>query len=121
MNREDVLLWLNDHANTAVTVETRIRKGDLDATVVSAAGVLRHWRTAYEHVSETAGLGRDDIMGWYAVGEDAHIDLTDVDPAFATISDLGDLVVELSPGVFLTVVVADESGAQTGAHGSEAQ
>jgi hypothetical protein len=84
----------------SVHVEVLVTKGDLDISVFSAQGELRFWREG--HPEQPAM--REDLIGYYAVGGDARIDLGDLEHVeIRERPDLDHVDVQLAAGVTLVL------------------
>jgi hypothetical protein len=86
MNRDEIMLWLNDRLGRPVTVTLYVVRGGANEDIFSAAGWLRHWSTATddpEVVEWRAGLkgGLDELSAYYYIDEHGNttIDLTGYD------------------------------------------
>jgi len=81
LTRDEALLALNDHLGDEVVVSIATDIGDYAPCVMSAQGVLSHWRASDERFVLEDTMDRDDITGLYDVG-DASIDITELTTAY---------------------------------------
>ena len=86
MNRDEIMLWLNDRLGRPVTVTLYLERNGAAEDLFSAAGTLRHWSTATEDPSVVewrAGIkgGLEELSAHYYVDEHGNtaIDLTRYD------------------------------------------
>lgn len=76
MSRDEAVAWLNDRLDQPFHVSIELEQGDYSVSLLEAEGTLR-WR---QHEPERlAGHSREDLIGYYAVGESAHFDLSDLE------------------------------------------
>jgi hypothetical protein len=119
LTRDEALLVLNDHLGQEVEVTLDSEIGDTTRSVMSATGVLRHWRDDPGAATQT--WAREDLTGLYDVGDASfdvtHLDLADLDrpPGRAGLLTDGDeppygLAFDLGDGVALKVVWGVEPG-----------
>jgi hypothetical protein len=84
LTRDEALLTLNDRLGHQVEVNVQAEApptSDHLAAVMSASGLLRHWREAHPRSAVTwASVPRNDIEGLYHIGA-ASFDVTDLDGA----------------------------------------
>ncbi len=109
VTRDDALLWLNDRLGKSVHVSVVLEKGDLPVTVLEAEGELHHWRES-ETASASAGLPREDLIGWYAVGG-ARFDLSDLEHLHVDVGDDA-IAIELAEDVALEIVEQSRLGTE---------
>jgi len=101
---ESGLLWLNDRIGQSVNASIVFDIGDYSVTILEGEGILEHWSTRHPH---GLGLGpRDDVAGWYCVGE-TRLDVTELGSAEVT-TMFDELMVEFGNGVFLRVLTQEE-------------
>jgi hypothetical protein len=95
--RDELLLWLNDRLGREIEVEIRVERGDLSVTLLQAMGELRHWSEAQvPAVFGALMLGpREDLLGWYTIGEGAGLDVTNIGDVRVDELASGELAVEL--------------------------
>ena len=79
LTRDEALLALNDHCGREVEVTVEAQRGDTTAAVMSAKGLLTHWRND-QRSERWACDAREDLMGLYEVGG-ASFDVTDLHAA----------------------------------------
>jgi hypothetical protein len=96
VSRNDALLWLNDRRGKDVHVAVRVTSA-LPITLLEASGRLRYWQ---EDAPAGAWFGprgerRDDLEGWYIVGESSRFDLTDLDNAVFSVRNAAVLHVDV--------------------------
>jgi hypothetical protein len=85
LDRAGALLWLNDRLGERVNLNVSIDVGDYPASVLSASGVLRHWRQAcasgelrpvHRTILAIGAASEEELSGSYEVGTVA-LDLSD--------------------------------------------
>lgn len=106
MTRDEALLTLNDHSGQSVEVIVQVDQEDsTTAMVMSANGVLRHWRNEPHAAHAWAAHPREDITGLYGIGG-ASFDVTGLRDANLLSVDetLRGLAFKLADAVELTVV-----------------
>jgi hypothetical protein len=80
ISREDAMLWLLDRAGQHVEVAVTVEVGGYSPVLAMAAGVVRHWRDVDPGVARLdPERRREDIAGFYHVGDEGVIDLSDPD------------------------------------------
>lgn len=85
-DRDQALLWLNDHCGQGVTATVGVGVDGVTETLLEVGGVLRHWRQGEqaEAVADLDPTGRrEDIIGVYRIG-DAGLDLSRLPAAAVT-------------------------------------
>jgi hypothetical protein len=88
LTHTELLVWLQDHRGSVVSISFNVECGGYSASVLSASGTLRFWRDSSPDVaasSDQSGLSRVDIVGLFYVGSDDSVSL-----------DLSDLPEELT-------------------------
>jgi hypothetical protein len=107
---DEVLLWMNDRLGKSVQAAVFVRHPRRPyhlVPVFAASGELRFSVEAAPVLAH--GILRDDLIGYYAVG-DAQIDLSDIEYAAARERpEHGQIELSLADGVWLVLVEQDAS------------
>lgn len=121
LTHEATLLWLNDRLGKNVSVSLMIHRGDFSTDLLTAEGVLNHWREGEGEDSYWSVTPRDDISGLYMIGAenglvgaiaDTHLNLTRLGglgvhtrnlPGYAKSTD--ELVIQIADDVELSIIV----------------
>ena len=100
MTRDEALLWLTNRIGKNVWVEVAVKRGDDQVLVLGSRGTLSHWS---EHAPrrQPPVESRDELAGYYAVGAEAHLDLSDLADAEAVRTLEDELVIRLGDDVVL--------------------
>jgi hypothetical protein len=102
---DEVLLWMNDRLGKSVQAAVFVRHPRRPyhlVPVFAASGELRFSVEAAPVLAH--GILRDDLIGYYAVG-DAQIDLSDIEYAAARERpEHGQIEISLADGVWLVLV-----------------
>ncbi len=103
MTRDEALLWLTNRLGKSVLVEVAVKRGDDQVLVLGSRGTLSHWS---EHAPrrQLSVESRDELAGYYAVGAEAHLDLSDLADADAVRTLEDELVIRLGDDVVLHIV-----------------
>jgi hypothetical protein len=103
MTRDEALLWLTNRIGKSVWVEVAVTRGDDQILVLGSRGTLSYWS---EHAPRTQPTveSRDELAGYYAVGAEAHLDLSDLADAEAVRTLEDELVIRLGDDVVLHIV-----------------
>jgi len=89
LSYSEALLWLHDHIGEVTTATVDFDAGDMSHAVASYQGPLAHWsdadRERWAHAGEdeepaVLSRPRDDLAGWYRIG-DATVDLSGLEDA----------------------------------------
>jgi hypothetical protein len=103
MTRDEALLWLTNRIGKSVWVEVAVKRGDDQVLVLGSRGTLSYWS---EHAPRRQPIveSRDELAGYYAVGAEAHLDLSDLADAEAVRTLEDELVIRLGDDVVLHIV-----------------
>ncbi len=74
---DDTLIWLNGRVGEFAQAAIMVEAGGFSCSVLEGEGILQHWRKAFSSAAD-AVRPREDVAGWYRVGE-TSLDLTGLD------------------------------------------
>lgn len=103
MTRDEALLWLTNRLGKGVWVEVAVKRGDDQVLVLGSRGTLSHW-SEHEPRRQLSVESGDELAGYYAVGGEAHLDLSYLADAEAVRTLEDELVIRLGDDVVLHIV-----------------